>query len=159
MENKILIEQPNITYHVKTDDKFKTDEIFYTAFEPKLTNRFLVIMGESKETSLFPSFVIKSIDRPSYVVGLGWQPIHVWMYDPITPSTAQTAFQMIVKTIPLFNTYIKLLGPVGDTVESWILEECKITTVDFGTLDWSVMTQDALQIRLVMTYNNAILKF
>jgi hypothetical protein len=153
MKDKPEIDRPSIPDNIK-----QGDEIFFTGFEPKWVNRAFVVMGESKEKSLFPCFVIKSIDLPSYDAILGWMPITVWMYNPVVPSTAQIAFHnVIINPPPPFKTSIKLLGPVGDTVESWILKECEITSVNFGTLDWG--SNETLEIRLTMKYKTAILEF
>lgn len=139
----------------------KNNELFFTAFEPKVSNRHWIQMGE-KDKLIFPSFVIKSIDRPIYSTRYdnpGWQPVTVILYDPIVPSMAQATYKIILEPPPVFNTHLKLLGPIGDTVESWIYEDCEFTNFWFGNLDWSDNKKEALTIKLMMKYKNAILEF
>jgi hypothetical protein len=161
-QDKIVVESANVTRFVKLDDKFKqSNEVFFTAFEPKVGNRHLVQMGE-KDNPIFPSFTIKSIDRPEYSTNYdrpGWRPVMVSLYDPIVPSMAQAAYKLILEPSLPFNTYLKLLGPVGDVVESWIYQDCCFTNFWFGSVGWSDSGKEDLTIKLMMKYKNAILEF
>jgi len=75
------------------------NEIFATAFEPKVKNRFILYVDG------IPSFIIKKTDRPKlsqsskeldhiniktfYKGKSVWQSITLELYDPIVPSGAQ----------------------------------------------------------------------
>jgi len=72
------------------------DKMFYTNFEPKMKNRYIM------EIDGIPSYLVKSANRPSInfdtvtlphininrkLQGRGdWQPIEITLYDPIVPS-------------------------------------------------------------------------
>ena len=78
-----------------------TNETMFTAFEPKLQNRFIMNIDG------IPAYLIKKISRPSITFGevvldhinvkrkikgkANWENITCDLYDPITPSGAQSA--------------------------------------------------------------------
>ena len=73
-------------------------DMFYTAYEPKLQNRFIFYIDG------IPAYLIKTADKPKYtaeevvldhinvkrkVKGKSdWSPINCTLYDPVTPSGA-----------------------------------------------------------------------
>ena len=83
----------------------EANKIFYTPYEPKLKNRFIM------QIDGIPAFMIKTANRPQitfdevtlehmnvtrYVKGKGkWQALQVTMYDPIVPSAAQAAMEWV----------------------------------------------------------------
>ena len=86
-------------------DLIDANEIFFTPFEPKTKNRFIM------EVEGIPSFLIRAANRPSiefeeielnhinvkrYVKGkASWQPLDITLYDPIVPSGAQAVIEWI----------------------------------------------------------------
>jgi len=124
-------------------DVLSFDKIFYTNFEPKLQNRFIM------EIDGIPSFMIRSANRPkieSEVVELdhinlkrkikgksNWTDITITLYDPIVPSGAQSVMEWIRTSHESItgrdgyadfykkNIDFYALGPVGDKVEQWKL--------------------------------------
>jgi hypothetical protein len=160
-------------------DVLSFDKIFYTNFEPKLQNRFIM------EIDGIPSFMVKSANRPkieSEVVELdhinlkrkikgksNWTDITITMYDPIVPSGAQsvmewvrTSHESITGRDGYADFYKKnidfyALGPVGDKVEQWKLVGAWISNAEFGDFDWS--SSDPTLITLTITYDYAILEF
>ncbi len=160
-------------------DVLSFDKIFYTNFEPKLQNRFIM------EIDGIPSFMVKSANRPkieSEVVELdhinlkrkikgksNWTDITITMYDPIVPSGAQsvmewvrTSHESITGRDGYADFYKKnidfyALGPVGDKVEQWKLVGAFISNAEFGDFDWS--SSDPTLITLTITYDYAILEF
>jgi hypothetical protein len=160
-------------------DVLSFDKIFYTNFEPKLQNRFIM------EIDGIPSFMVKSANRPkieSEVVELdhinlkrkikgksNWTDITITMYDPIVPSGAQsvmewvrTSHESITGRDGYADFYKKnidfyALGPVGDKVEQWKLVGAWISNAEFGDFNWS--TSDPVEITLTITYDYAILEF
>ena len=83
----------------------EANKIFYTPYEPKLKNRFIM------EISGIPAFTIKTMQRPQitfdevvlehmnitkYVKGKGrWQTLQITLYDPIVPSAASAVIEWI----------------------------------------------------------------
>ena len=154
-------------------------EIFYTAYEPKMANRFIMYIEG------IPSYLVKAASRPSIDQGevildhinverklkgkSRWQDVTVTLYDPVVPSGAQAVMEWVrlhhesvtvrdgysdfYKKDITFNT----LGPVGDKVEEWTLKGAFISSATFGDMDWS--TEDPVQIELTLKYDYAILQF
>ena len=160
-------------------DVLSFDKIFYTNFEPKLANRFVM------EIDGIPSYMVKTANRPkleSEVVELdhinlkrkikgksNWTDITITLYDPIVPSGAQsvmewirTGHESITGRDGYADFYKKnidfyMLGPVGDKVEQWKIVGAWISSAEFGDVDWS--TNDPVMITLTLTYDYAILEF
>jgi hypothetical protein len=154
-------------------------EMFYTAYEPKLQNRFIFYIDG------IPTYLIKNADRPKYtseevvlehinikrkVKGKSdWGNISVTLYDPVTPSGAQAVMEWVrlhhesvtgrdgysdfYKKDIRFNT----LGPVGDVVEEWICKGAYVTSAEFGSGDWSSSTPMEVSLTIAMDY--AILNY
>jgi len=155
------------------------DKMFYTNFEPKLSNRFIM------EIDGIQSYMVKTAKRPSFkseVVELDhinvkrkikgkstWDDLEITMYDPIVPSGAQavmewvrTSHESLTGRDGYASFYKKditfyLLGPVGDKVEQWTLKGAFISSADFGELDWS--SNDPTMITVTLTYDYAILEY
>jgi hypothetical protein len=160
-------------------DVLSFDKIFYTNFEPKLANRFIM------EIDGIPSFMIKTANRPkieSEVVELdhinlkrkikgksNWTDITITLYDPIVPSGAQSVMEWIRSGHESItgrdgyadfykkNIDFYMLGPVGDKVEQWKLVGAFISSAEFGDVDWS--SNEPVMITLTITYDYAILEF
>lgn len=155
------------------------NEIFYTAFEPKTQNRFIM------QVDGIPSYIIKASGRPSFtstpmlldhinvqrkLMGkFEWEDLNITLYDPIVPSGAQAVMEWVrlaheavtgrngyadfyKKDVDLFT-----LGPVGDKVEHWKLKGTFISTANFNEMDWS--TQEPLMLDAVLSFDYAILEF
>ena len=155
------------------------NEIFYTAFEPKQANRFILYMDG------MPSYIIKGVSAVTLNQGVvtlnhinverklkgksRWQDVTVTLYDPVVPSGAQAVMEWVrlhhesvtgrdgysdfYKKDLTFNT----LGPVGDKVEEWTLKGAFISSATFGDMDWA--TEDPIQIELTLKYDYAVLQF
>ena len=154
-------------------------EIMFTAFEPKVANRFIMYIEG------IPSYLIKASNRPGITFGDvildhinverklkgkgRWNDVSITLYDPVVPSAAQAVMEWIrlshesvtgrdgysdfYKKDITFNT----LGPVGDKVEEWTLKGAYIGDANFGDMDWA--TEDAVNIQLTLKYDYAILQF
>jgi hypothetical protein len=160
-------------------DVLSFDKIFYTNFEPKLANRFIM------EIDGIPSFMVKTANRPkieSEVVELdhinlkrkikgksNWTDITITLYDPIVPSGAQSVMEWVRSSHESItgrdgyadfykkNIDFYMLGPVGDKVEQWKLVGAWISSAEFGDVDWS--SNEPVMITLTITYDYAILEF
>jgi hypothetical protein len=148
-------------------------ELFFTAFEPKMKNRFVLYMDG------IPSYIVKKVARPTlkqdskpldhinlqrYVKGKT-----TWGYDPIVPSGAQAVMEWVRlhhESVTGRDGYLEfykkdltlnVLGPVGDKVEEWIIKGAQITEVNFGELDWS--TDDVMSFTLTVQMDYCVLNF
>lgn len=158
----------------------EVNEMFFTAFEPKTANRFIMYLDG------LPAYLIKSVTRPNLSIDpqtldhinikrklragkAEWQDITMTLYDAVVPSAAQAAMEWIRlshESVTGRNGYadfykkdmtINALGPVGDKVEEWTIKGAFITSVDFGTLDWSA--GDPMMVNLTVAYDYAILQY
>ena len=158
----------------------ESNKIFYTPYEPKLKNRFIM------EIAGIPAFTIKTMQRPQitfdevqlehmnvtrYVKGKGrWQTLQITLYDPIVPSAASSVIEWVrlhhesVTGRDGYSDFYKkeikfnLLGPVGDKVEEWTLHGAFIQTANFNDLDFANGT-DVADISLTLRYDFAVLSF
>ena len=130
------------------------NEIFFTAFEPKQTNRFIMfidgfpayqIKGVSAINVTQGSVALIHINVQRYVKGRTvCQPITFTLYDPITPSGAQAVMEWVrlhhesvtgrdgYSDFYKKNLTFNVLGPVGDIVSEWIIKGALITSANFG---------------------------
>ena len=145
-------------------------EIFYTAYEPKMSNRFIMYIEG------IPAYLVKAASRPSLDQGevildhinverklkgkTRWQDVTVTLYDPVVPSAAQAVMEWVRlhhESVTGRDGYsdfykkdltINVLGPVGDIVSEWIIKGAMITDASFGDYSWDDV--DAAQ-ELTMT--------
>ena len=134
------------------------NEIFFTAFEPKQSNRFILYMDG------IPSFLVKGvgginvaqtavalnhINVQRYVKGKTiWGAIDFTLYESITPSAAQAVMEWVrlghesVTGRDGYSDFYKkdlkfnVLGPVGDIVSEWIIKGAVVTSANFGDYNW-----------------------
>ena len=154
-------------------------EIMFTAFEPKVKNRFIMYIEG------IPAYMIKATARPSItfelvtldhinvkrkIKGKGtWQPITVTLYDPIVPSGAQTVMEWVRLSHEAVtgregysdfykkDVTINVIGPVGDKVEEWTLKGAFVLSTNMGTMNWSEAGQ--MEIEMTLEYDYAILQW
>ena len=135
-----------------------TNEMMFTAFEPKLQNRFILYMDG------IPSYLVKGMGAISltqtavalnhinvqrYVKGKTiWNTIQFTMYEAITPSGAQAVMEWVrlghesVTGRDGYSDFYKkditfnAIGPVGDVVSEWIIKGAVITEANFGDYNW-----------------------
>ena len=149
----------------------EANKIFYTPYEPKLKNRFIM------EIAGIPAFTIKTAQRPQItfdevvlVKGKGrWQTLQITLYDPIVPSASSAVIEWIrlhhesatgrdgYQDFYKKNVNFQVLGPVGDIVEKWTLYGTYIQDATFGDLDFSA--SEPVEITLTLRYDYAILEF
>ena len=155
------------------------NEIFFTAFEPKQANRFIMTLDG------IPSFIVKGLSAISVTQGevilnhinilrkvkgkTVWNDVTMTLFDPITPSGAQAVMEWIrlhhesvtgrdgysdfYKKDITFNS----LGPVGDKVEEWTLKGAFIETAKFSDMDST--GEDLATVDLTLAYDYAILQY
>ena len=156
------------------------NEIFFTAFEPKQQNRFILYMDG------IPAYIIKGvagvnltqdavalnhINVQRFVKGKSkWGEIQMTLFDPITPSGAQAVMEWVrlhhesVTGRDGYSDFYKkdltldVLGPVGDIVSEWIIKGAIITDVNFGDYSWD-NDSAAQNIQLTVQPDYCILNF
>ena len=155
------------------------NEIFFTAFEPKQTNRFVMYMDG------FPTFMVKGvggvnvsqnaielnhINVQRFVKGkTTWGPISFTLFDPITPFGAQAVMEWVrlhhesVTGRDGYSDFYKkdltfnVIGPVGDVVSEWIIKGALITSANFGDFNWD--NDGAVEISMEVQPDYCILNF
>ena len=156
------------------------NEIFYTAFEPKQANRFILYMDG------MPSYLIKQVSAVTLQQGVVtlnhinverkvkgksvWQNVTMTLFDPITPSGAQATMEWVRlhhESVTGRDGYsdfykkdltINVLGPVGDIVSEWIIKGALITEASFGDFNWD--TENAAQeITMTVQPDYCVLNF
>jgi len=156
------------------------NEIFFTAFEPKQKNRFILyvdgipsyqIKGMGAVTLNQGTVALNHINVQRFVKGKStWAPISMTLFDPITPSGAQAVMEWVrlhhesVTGRDGYSDFYKkdltldVLGPVGDIVSEWIIKGALITSANFGDYNWD--TENAAQeIALEVQPDYCILNF
>jgi hypothetical protein len=146
------------------------NEIFFTAFEPKIPNRFIMYLDG------FPSYIIKAVTAVGFDQGetvlnhinvyrkikgkTRWNDITLQLFDPITPSGAQAVMEWVrlhhesVTGRDGYSDFYKkqikidILGPVGDIVSEWVIEGAFIKSATFGDYNWDT---DNVAINLTVT--------
>ena len=156
------------------------NEVFFTAFEPKQANRFILFVDG------FPSYIMKGVSAVSvsqgsvplnhinvqrYVKGKTvWNTIDFTLFDPITPSGAQAVMEWVRlhhESVTGRDGYsdfykkdltINVLGPVGDIVSEWIIKGAFITEASFGDFNWDD-DATALNISVTIGMDYCVLNF
>ena len=156
------------------------NEIFFTAFEPKQANRFILFVDG------FPSYIMKGVSAVSVSQGsvplnhinvqrfvkgkTTWSTIDFTLFDPITPSGAQAVMEWVrlhhesVTGRDGYSDFYKkdltvnVLGPVGDIVSEWIIKGAFITDASFGDYNWDV-ENTAQEITMTVQPDYCVLNF
>lgn len=152
-----------------------SDEIFFTAFEPKVQNRFIMYIDG------IPAFIVKGVTGLGFEQGeiilnhinvyrkikgkLRWSDVTLTLFDPITPSGAQAVMEWVrlhhesVTGRDGYSDFYKkrivldIVGPVGDIVSEWVLMGAFIKTSNFGDLNFdNDTTAQTISLTLGMDY-------
>ena len=135
------------------------NEIMFTAFEPKVANRFILYVDG------IPAYLIKKASAPGFEANeiildhinvyrkvkgkIRWNDMTLELYDPIAPSGTQAvmewarlAHESVTGRDGYSDFYKKdltmnILGPVGDIVGEWIIKGAFVKSANFGDYDWS----------------------
>jgi hypothetical protein len=156
------------------------NEIFFTAFEPKQANRFILYMDG------IPSYIIKGVSAVTLTQGevplnhinilrkvkgkSVWNDVTLTLFDPITPSGAQSVIEWVRlhhESVTGRDGYsdfykkdltINVLGPVGDIVSEWILKGAFIKEANFGEYNWDTV-DTAVNLTMTLAIDYAVLNF
>ena len=149
-------------------------EIMFTAFEPKVQNRFLLRMAG------IPAYLVKKVSAPGFDTNevtldhinvyrkikgkVKWNDLTMDLYDPVTPSGAQAVMEwarLAHESVTGRDGYsdfykktltLEILGPVGDIVGEWIINGAFVKTATFGDYDWSVDSAVTISLTVAMDY-------
>ena len=149
-------------------------EIMFTAFEPKVQNRFIMYIDG------IPAYLIKKASSPSFEAGeivldhinvyrkikgkVKWNDLTLELYDPIAPSGAQAvmewarlAHESVTGRDGYSDFYKKdlvmnVLGPVGDVVSEWIIKGAYAKSANFGEYDWANDAAVSISLTIAMDY-------
>ena len=156
------------------------NEMFFTAFEPKVANRFIMYVDG------VPSYMIKEVGEITLEQGeivlnhintyrkvkgkAKWGDLNMTLYDPITPSGAQATMEWVRlhhESVTGRDGYsdfykkdltINVLGPVGDIVSEWVLKGAFIIDANFGDYDWT-SADTATELTMTVAIDYAVLNF
>ena len=156
------------------------NEIFFTAFEPKQANRFILYMDG------VPSYIVKGVNAITVTQGevplnhinvqrkvkgkTVWGDVQMTLFDPITPSGAQSVMEWVrlhhesVTGRDGYSDFYKkdlvldVLGPVGDVVSEWILKGAFIKDANFGDYNWDT-ENTAINIQMTVQPDYCVLNF
>jgi len=157
-----------------------SNEIFFTAMEPQLANRFIMYVDG------IPSYTIKGVSGLGFsqeaitlnhinvyrkVKGkLRWNDITLTLFNPITPSGAQATMEWVRlhhESVTGRDGYsdfykkdltINSVGPVGDIISEWIIKGAFIQSATFGDWDWDNDTTP-MNISLTVGMDYCVLNF
>lgn len=156
------------------------NEMFFTAFEPKQANRFILYMDG------VPSYLVKGVNAVTVSQGevtlnhinvyrkvkgkTTWGDIQMTLFDPVTPSGAQAVMEWVrlhhesVTGRDGYSDFYKkdlvldVLGPVGDIVSEWIIKGAFIKEANFGDYNWDTENQ-AVNITMTVGMDYCVLNF
>ena len=131
-------------------------------YEPKRQNRFIL---RFPSTLGINEWFVESTSRPKLTIGateiqflntstwvagrFNWGEISVKFRDPIGPSASQALMEWVrlcAETVTGRMGYaagykkdldLEMLDPTGVVVEKWLLENCFLTDLNFGELDYN----------------------
>ena len=157
-----------------------TNEMMYTAFEPKLKNRFVMfidgipafLIRQAKKPQItFSDVILDHINVKRKIKGkANWEDVTCTLYDPVTPSGAQAVMEWVrlshesVTGRDGYSDFYKkdirfnALGPVGDVVEEWICKGAYCKQANFGEMDWASGEAPA-NITITIRMDYAILNY
>ena len=155
------------------------NEIFFTPFEPKQQNRFVLYVDG------FPAYLIKGMGAVTVSQGTvnlnhiniqrnikgktTWGTISMTLFDAITPSGAQSVMEWVrlhhesVTGRDGYSDFYKkdltvnVLGPVGDVVSEWIIKGAFITDASFGEYNYD--NEGAVEISMTVQPDYCVLNF
>lgn len=155
------------------------NEVFFTPFEPKQQNRFVLYVDG------FPAYLIKGLGAITVSQGTvnlnhiniqrnlkgktTWGAISLTLFDAITPSGAQAIMEWVrlhhesVTGRDGYSDFYKkdltvnVLGPVGDVVSEWIIKGAFITEASFGEYNYD--NEGAVEISMTVQPDYCVLNF
>ncbi len=156
------------------------NEMFFTAFEPKQANRFILyadgvptwmIKGVSAVSLTQGEVILNHINVLRKVKGKSvWGDVTMTLHDPISPSGAQVIMEWVRlshESVTGRDGYsdfykkdlvINALGPVGDVVAEWVLKGAFVKDANFGEYNWDT-ENTAINITMTLAIDYAVLNY
>ena len=156
------------------------NEMFFTAFEPKQANRFILYMdgvptwmikGVSAVSLTQSEVILNHINVLRKVKGKSvWGDVTMTLHDPISPSGAQVIMEWVRlshESVTGRDGYsdfykkdltINALGPVGDVVAEWVLKGAFVKDDNFGEYNWDT-ENTAINITMTLAIDYAVLNY
>ena len=156
------------------------NEMFFTAFEPKQANRFILYADG------IPTYLIKGVSAVGLTQGevilnhinvlrkvkgkTVWNDVTMTLHDPISPSGAQTIMEWVRlshESVTGRDGYsdfykkdltINIRGPVGDVVAEWVLKGAFVKDANFGEYSWD-SENTAINITMTLAIDYAVLNY
>ena len=148
-------------------------------FEPKRKNRFVlmiegidayIVKTAARPTITTEEIAIPFINATRYVAGkTTFGTMAITLHDPIAPSGAQQIMEWVrlhYESVSGRSGYadfykrdiqLKLLDPIGSTIELWDVKGAFITEANFGEL--SHEAAELAELSLTIRFDNAVLQF
>jgi len=148
-------------------------------YEPKRKFRFILAIegldsylakSAARPQRVFEEITIDWINSKRYLAGKHeFQPLQIELYDPIAPSGAQQVeewlrlnFESVSGRSGYADFYkrdmqLKLLDPIGTTVELWELKGCWPKDVNYNELAYD--NNDAAWVTLSIRFDNCVLQY
>ena len=155
-------------------------EVLFTAFEPKVANRFIMYIDG------IPSYFIYKVSGPGFDAGeiivdhinvyrktkgkIKWDDMTLELYDAITPSAQQSVMEwarLAHESVTGRDGYsdfykkdlkLELIGPPGDIVGEWVIKGAFVKTAKFGDYAWDGGDQKVI-LNLTIAMDYCILNF
>ena len=116
--------------------------MFARMFEPKIPNRFVVEIMDENGKLIIPHYLIKEVKNISFYYNwLGkvkMSPLEFTIYDPIVPTSLPT----MLNTKNNYEILIRLVGPIGDVLETTYITGAKIKNIRRTNLKWEPYNKD-----------------
>lgn len=156
------------------------NETFFTAFEPKQQNRFVMYIDG------FPTYMVKGVGAISLTQGVVtlnhinvqrkvkgktvWNDVSLQLFDPVDPSGAQAVMEWIrlghesVTGRDGYSDFYKKdltfspVGPTADIVSEWVLKGAFPIESNFGDYNYDNV-DTAQEISLTLAIDYAVLNF
>jgi len=157
-----------------------SNEVFFTAFEPKRANQFILYVDG------IPAYMVKAVSAIGFDQGeiklnhiniyrkikgkLEWKDITLTLFDPITPSGAQAVMEWTrlhhesVTGRDGYSDFYKkdvtlcVLGPLGDIVSEWVIKGAFIKSADFGEYNFDTEAS-AINLTLTLAMDYCVLNY
>jgi len=126
------------------------NEIFFTPFEPKQANRFIMYMDG------VPSYMVKGVGAVSLTQG----EVTLNHMNVQRKVKGKSVWNDVSFTLFDHKKELKfnVLGPVGDVVSEWILKGAFIKEAGFGEYNWDTV-DTAIELTMTVGIDYAILNF
>ena len=167
--------EPNPHYEELTGKKNPLIELRKQAIDSHLTlpttelkrkNRWLVHFPEHFKIEPWcvsktqrPS--VKIVEKRFLGIRMGttveWGNINFEFIDPINPSVSESLHALMeAELTEVFDYKLEMLDPTGVVVETWIITDCEIISIDLGTLFYE--SKDVAKCTMVVKPGNVKLK-